>query len=147
MSPFLCCCLQVPTSCPGVPAVLLQPSLQWADKADFNETLAQLANLFVGSFRSYLEDAALHVGAEMAERILTGGPDLQQIQEAMAAAAAAEPHHHTEVAGHTALPSEGEGDSDVPDGDAHDHEGACKACGAKRSAAAAPAPAGSAACV
>eukprot|EP00878_Enallax_costatus_P016223 GHUV01017016.1.p1 GENE.GHUV01017016.1~~GHUV01017016.1.p1 ORF type:complete len:595 (+),score=193.05 GHUV01017016.1:226-2010(+) len=71
--------LQVPTSCPGVPSVLLQPSLQWADKADFNDTLSQLATLFVGSFRSYLEDAAMHVGAEMAERILSGGPDMRQV--------------------------------------------------------------------
>ena len=44
-------CLQVPTSCPGVPAVLLQPALQWADKADFNDTLTQLAGLFVTNFK------------------------------------------------------------------------------------------------
>lgn len=43
--------LQVPTSCPGVPAVLLQPALQWADKADFNDTLSQLAALFVKNFK------------------------------------------------------------------------------------------------
>ena len=43
--------LQVPTSCPGVPAVLLQPALQWADKEDFNETLTQLAALFVNNFK------------------------------------------------------------------------------------------------
>jgi ATP-dependent phosphoenolpyruvate carboxykinase len=43
--------LQVPTSCPGVPAVLLQPALQWADKAEFNETLSQLAALFVKNFK------------------------------------------------------------------------------------------------
>jgi hypothetical protein len=51
---LFCCCwcvLQVPTSCPGVPAVLLQPALQWADKADFNETLSQLAALFVKNFK------------------------------------------------------------------------------------------------
>lgn len=59
--------------------MLLQPNLQWADKADFNDTLSQLATLFVGSFRSYLEDAAMHVGAEMADRILTGGPDIKQV--------------------------------------------------------------------
>lgn len=69
----------MPTSCPGVPSVLLQPALQWADKADFNDTLAQLARLFVNSFSAYLEDAAAHVGAEMAERILGGGPDMRQV--------------------------------------------------------------------
>lgn len=49
----MCCLsvLQVPTSCPGVPAVLLQPALQWADKADFNDTLSQLAALFVKNFK------------------------------------------------------------------------------------------------
>jgi hypothetical protein len=31
--------------------VLLQPALQWADKADFNDTLSQLAALFVKNFK------------------------------------------------------------------------------------------------
>lgn len=47
----VCALLQVPTSCPGVPAVLLQPALQWADKEDFNDTLGQLAGLFVKNFK------------------------------------------------------------------------------------------------
>lgn len=127
---------QVPTSCPGVPSVLLQPQLQWADKADFNDTLAQLATLFVGSFRSYLEDAAAHVGADMAERILSGGPDMRQI-EALAAAAAATPHHHTDVHGGTAAPAEGGGDSDVGEDEASHAD--CKACAARKVSAEAPA--------
>jgi hypothetical protein len=189
---FYCCCcvLQVPTSCPGVPAVLLQPALQWADKADFNETLSQLAALFVKNFKvrsvlligwllqyaafcrmavpgllspgrcaniaavsgthhicsttasdtsaclhphlchcvfslqSYMEDAAQHVGADMAQRILSGGPNLAQLENGpkalpvpcAACAAAAAPaghkeHHdlHATVPG----PDEGAGDSDV----------------------------------
>jgi hypothetical protein len=69
-----------------VPSVLLQPWLQWADKADFNETLSQLAGLFVTNFKSYMEDAAQHVGADMAERILSGGPDLELDPSAMPAA-------------------------------------------------------------
>jgi phosphoenolpyruvate carboxykinase (ATP) len=116
--------LQVPTSCPGVPAVLLQPALQWADKADFNETLSQLAALFVKNFKSYMEDAAQHVGADMAQRILSGGPNLAQLENGpkalpvpcAACAAAAAPaghkeHHdlHATVPG----PDEGAGDSDV----------------------------------
>jgi hypothetical protein len=104
--------------------------MQWADKADFNETLAQLANLFINSFRSYLEDAEAHVGADMAQRILSGGPDLDQVQETIAAAQAAA-RQHKKVHGHTALPSEGEGDSDVAEQD-----GECKTCGAKKAAAA-----------
>lgn len=31
--------------------------------------------------QSYMEDAAQHVGAAMAERILSGGPDLQQLEK------------------------------------------------------------------
>lgn len=119
-----------------MPSVLLQPQLQWADKADFNDTLAQLATLFVGSFRSYLEDAAAHVGADMAERILSGGPDMRQI-EALAAAAAATPHHHTDVHGGTAAPAEGGGDSDVGEDEASHAD--CKACAARKVSAEAPA--------
>jgi ATP-dependent phosphoenolpyruvate carboxykinase len=43
--------LRVPTSCSGVPSVLLQPWLQWADKADFTDSLAGLARLFVNNFK------------------------------------------------------------------------------------------------
>lgn len=117
---------QVPKSCPGVPSVLLQPALQWADKADFNDTLAQLATLFVGSFRSYLEDAAQHVGAEMADRILSGGPDLKAIKE-LEAAAATVPHEHHDLHVAPLGPDEGDGDSDVP----HE-EPECKHCAARR---------------
>jgi hypothetical protein len=131
--------LQVPTSCPGVPDVLLQPALQWADKADFNDTLAQLATLFVGSFRSYLEDAALHVGAEMADRILTGGPSLDEIKSVEAAAAAV-PHVHHNVHAAPLGPDEGDGDSDVPEEGAAANE--CKVCAARQSAQSELAPAG-----
>lgn len=31
--------------------MLLQPALQWADKADFNDTLTQLAGLFENNFK------------------------------------------------------------------------------------------------
>ncbi|WIA19057.1 hypothetical protein OEZ85_003713 [Tetradesmus obliquus] len=136
--------LQVPTSCPGVPDVLLQPALQWADKADFNDTLAQLATLFVGSFRSYLEDAALHVGADMADRILSGGPNLDDIKAAEAAAAAV-PHEHHDVHAAPLGPDEGDGDSDVPaaEEEAVQKGGECKVCAARQVADAADlAPAG-----
>lgn len=113
--------------------MLLQPSLQWADKADFNDTLSQLATLFVGSFRSYLEDAALHVGAEMADRILSGGPDMKQVKQ-MEATVSAVPHEHHDVHAAPLGPDEGDGDSDVP------HED-CKVCAKK----VAEAPAGAAA--
>lgn len=134
----------MPTSCPGVPDVLLQPALQWADKADFNDTLAQLATLFVGSFRSYLEDAALHVGADMADRILSGGPNLDDIKAAEAAAAAV-PHEHHDVHAAPLGPDEGDGDSDVPaaEEEVGQKGGECKVCAARQVAEAANlAPAG-----
>lgn len=67
--------LQIPTSCPGVAASVLQPQQQWGDANEFNSTLEHLASLFVDNFKRYLDDATSHVGAELAERILSGGPD------------------------------------------------------------------------
>jgi len=71
--------LQVPTSCPGVPAEMLQPRTQWSDQPAFDTTLSHLGQLFVKSFAAYLDDAAQHVGQEMAERILKGGPDVREL--------------------------------------------------------------------
>jgi phosphoenolpyruvate carboxykinase (ATP) len=115
--------LQVPTSCPGVPAVLLQPALQWADKADFNDTLSQLSALFVKNFKSYMEDAAQHVGADMAQRILSGGPDLDQLAKGPqslpvpcacgAAPAGPKDHGHHGIHATAPGPDDGAGDSDV----------------------------------
>jgi hypothetical protein len=122
--------------------VLLQPALQWADAADFNDTVAQLATLFVGSFRSYLEDAALHVGADMAERILSGGPSLDEIK-AVEAAVDKVPHEHHEVHAAALGPDGGDGDSDVPaeEGSVQQHN-ECKVCAARQTAESELAPAG-----
>lgn len=91
--------------------------------------------------QSYMEDAAQHVGADMAHRILTGGPNLDLLEKgpqalptscgacgaaaATPAAAAAAPagpkegsavqHHHDLHATHPG-PDEGAGDSDVEEG-------------------------------
>jgi phosphoenolpyruvate carboxykinase (ATP) len=67
--------LQVPTSCPNVPSDVLQPGTQWADTTEFSTTLQHLGALFVDNFKKYLGDAAAHVGADLAERIRSGGPD------------------------------------------------------------------------
>ena len=73
-----------------------------------------------------MEDAAQHVGADMAQRILSGGPSLEQLEKGAAAlplpctacgaaAAPAGPSEHTHHDLHaTAVgPDEGAGDSDV----------------------------------
>lgn len=71
-----------------------------------------------------MEDAAQHVGADMAQRILSGGPCLDQLAKGAAAlpvpcacgaAAPAGPQeqHHHELHATEAGPDEGAGDSDV----------------------------------
>ncbi|KIZ05455.1 phosphoenolpyruvate carboxykinase (ATP) [Monoraphidium neglectum] len=72
--------LQVPVSCHGVPHEELQPHKAWGNEDAYNSTLTHLARLFVNSFKQYLEDAHEHVGSELAERILTGGPDGAQLE-------------------------------------------------------------------
>ncbi len=37
---------QVPTKCTGVPENILNPAAQWADKAEFDDTLSHLADLY-----------------------------------------------------------------------------------------------------
>ncbi|KIY94569.1 phosphoenolpyruvate carboxykinase (ATP) [Monoraphidium neglectum] len=73
--------LQVPTSCHGVPSDELQPCLSWGDGESYAEHLTHLARLFVNSFKQYLHDADEHVGSDLAERILGGGPSLEQLEE------------------------------------------------------------------
>jgi phosphoenolpyruvate carboxykinase (ATP) len=65
--------LAVPAKCPGVPAKVLDPSQQWANRADFDATLRHLADLFLDNFAQYTDGGA-YVGADMVSRILAGGP-------------------------------------------------------------------------
>lgn len=71
-----------------------------------------------------MEDAAQHVGADMAQRILSGGPDLVQLDKgptalpvpcACGAAAPAGPKNHAHKDLHATAPgsNDGAGDSDV----------------------------------
>ena len=53
--------LPFPTSCPGVPSELLDPSSSWADKADFRRTQAELAALFVKNFTKYASECSAEV--------------------------------------------------------------------------------------
>lgn len=65
--------LQVPRDCPGVPSDLLQPETQWKVPQHFRATLEHLATLFIENFAKY-QDGDKYVGADMAKRILAGGP-------------------------------------------------------------------------
>ena len=58
--------LSYPTSCPGVPPEILDPSASWADKGEFRQTQAQLAELFEQNFAKYAEQAS--------EEVVSQGP-------------------------------------------------------------------------
>lgn len=45
--------LQIPTSCPGVPDELLDPSQTWKDKKDYNIAARKLARLFTQNFEKF----------------------------------------------------------------------------------------------
>jgi phosphoenolpyruvate carboxykinase (ATP) len=49
--------LAVPTSCPGVPADLLQPRQTWSDADAYDETARNLAQRFVENFEQYADAA------------------------------------------------------------------------------------------
>ncbi|EFJ47556.1 phosphoenolpyruvate carboxykinase [Volvox carteri f. nagariensis] len=65
--------LQVPTSISGVPSEVLCPENVWGDKNEFATTLNKLGHMFVKNFEHF-HDGDAFVGADMAARILTGGP-------------------------------------------------------------------------
>lgn len=67
--------LSVPKTCTGVPSEVLFPETSWKDRGLFYEKLQHLASLFQSNFQTF-KDGDKYVGAEMAARILTGGPDL-----------------------------------------------------------------------
>ncbi|MCB9532541.1 MAG: phosphoenolpyruvate carboxykinase (ATP) [Myxococcales bacterium] len=48
----------VPTSCPGVPAEILQPRQAWADGAAYDATATKLAGLFQKNFAKYADAAS-----------------------------------------------------------------------------------------
>ncbi len=58
--------LQMPLSCPEVPAELLDPKNTWKDKRGYDETAEKLAKLFIQNFNSYKQHAN--------EEILSGAP-------------------------------------------------------------------------
>ena len=50
--------VMVPTTCPEVPAEILQPRNTWADKAAFDAQARKLAGMFVANFQPYAEKAS-----------------------------------------------------------------------------------------
>lgn len=58
--------VQMPMSCPHVPAELLNPRNTWADKSAYDQKANQLAEAFVSNFEKYREGAS--------EAILSGAP-------------------------------------------------------------------------
>ncbi|KAL9655381.1 hypothetical protein ABK040_011222 [Willaertia magna] len=60
--------LHVPTKCSGVPDELLIPKNSWTDKAAYDETLKQLAQLFNKNFKNYEDKAS--------KEIIGAGPKL-----------------------------------------------------------------------
>ena len=55
--------VQVPTSCPDVPAEMLTPRNTWADKAAYDAQAKKLAKLFVDNFKKYEGQASAEVRA------------------------------------------------------------------------------------
>jgi phosphoenolpyruvate carboxykinase (ATP) len=48
--------LDMPTSCPGVPAAVLDPRTTWPDAAKYDEQAGKLAKMFVDNFKTFEAD-------------------------------------------------------------------------------------------
>ena len=46
----------MPTSCPGVPAAVLDPRSTWPDAAKYDEQAGKLAKMFVDNFKTFEAD-------------------------------------------------------------------------------------------
>jgi phosphoenolpyruvate carboxykinase (ATP) len=51
----------VPTTCPDVPAEVLDPSSSWSDKAEYNLKYRALARKFVENFKNFADDTSKEV--------------------------------------------------------------------------------------
>ena len=55
--------LEVPTSCPHVPAATLIPKNTWPDATEFDAAAANLAGLFAQNFENYHDEASEEIRA------------------------------------------------------------------------------------
>jgi phosphoenolpyruvate carboxykinase (ATP) len=69
--------VEVPTSCPDVPAGVLQPRRTWADGAAYDRQAAALARMFVDNFEAYADGVPESVRQAGPRVIEDGGPDLK----------------------------------------------------------------------
>jgi len=70
--------VEVPTSCPDVPADVLQPRTTWADPAAYDREAAALARMFADNFAAYADgvsEAVRRAGPLVVD--VAGEPDLK----------------------------------------------------------------------
>ncbi|KAK9814537.1 hypothetical protein WJX72_007563 [[Myrmecia] bisecta] len=67
--------LHAPSSCPGVPADILNPANSWPKQDEFTATLTHLAELYQANFKKYACGGGF-VSAEVATNITAAGPHL-----------------------------------------------------------------------
>ena len=69
--------VEVPTSCPGVPADVLQPRSTWADGAAYDRQAEALARMFVDNFAAYADGVPASVCAAGPRVASLDGPELK----------------------------------------------------------------------
>jgi phosphoenolpyruvate carboxykinase (ATP) len=69
--------VEVPTTCPGVPAEVLQPRSTWADGAAYDRQARALARMFAENFDAYADGVSAGVRAAGPTVVDDGGPELR----------------------------------------------------------------------
>jgi phosphoenolpyruvate carboxykinase (ATP) len=69
--------IEVPTSCPDVPAEVLQPRTTWADGSAYDRQAAALARMFVENFADYADGVPESVRNAGPRVPMDGAPELK----------------------------------------------------------------------